>query len=177
MSGGSRHAPGDQGGQPGAGRADQRDQGATGLADRERRCTCGDRLNGCRVFTALASGGGSDDRPGVHVIGAEDLAAKFRTLADDIKGPALEAATRAAALPVLNQVRITEPEGGRTPYKTGTYVDRFRWRPLRRPPSGAPWSWGRTPRRPTTRVWVRRPGQARPRLQPGRPAAHPARSR
>ena len=59
--------------------------------------------------------------PGVHVIGAEDLAAKFRALADDIKGPALEAATRAAALPVLNQVRITEPEGGRTPYKTGTY--------------------------------------------------------
>ena len=59
--------------------------------------------------------------PGVNVIGAGDLAAKFRTLADDIKGPALEAATRAAALPVLNQVRITEPEGGRTPYKTGTY--------------------------------------------------------
>ena len=59
--------------------------------------------------------------PGVHVIGAGDLAAKFRTLADDIRGPALEAATRAAALPVLNQVRITEPEGGRTPYKTGTY--------------------------------------------------------
>ena len=59
--------------------------------------------------------------PGVHVIGAEDLAAKFRALADDIKGPALEAATRAAALPVLNQVRITVPEGGRTPYKTGTY--------------------------------------------------------
>jgi hypothetical protein len=59
--------------------------------------------------------------PGVHVIGAGDLAAKFRTLADDIKGPALEAATRAAALPVLNQVRITEPEGGRTPYKSGTY--------------------------------------------------------
>ena len=59
--------------------------------------------------------------PGVHVIGAEDLAAKFRTLADDIKGPALEAATRAAALPVLNQVRITEPEGGSTPYKSGTY--------------------------------------------------------
>jgi hypothetical protein len=59
--------------------------------------------------------------PGVHVIGAGDLAAKFRALADDIKGPALEAATRAAALPVLNQVRITVPEGGRTPYKTGTY--------------------------------------------------------
>jgi len=59
--------------------------------------------------------------PGIHVIGAGDLAEKFRTLADDIKGPALEAATRAAALPVLNQVRITEPEGGRTPYKTGTY--------------------------------------------------------
>ena len=59
--------------------------------------------------------------PGVHVIGAGDLAEKFRTLADDIKGPALEAATRAAALPVLNQVRITVPEGGRTPYKTGTY--------------------------------------------------------
>jgi len=63
--------------------------------------------------------------PGVHVIGAEDLAAKFRSLADDIKGPALEAATRAAALPVLNQVRITVPEGGRTPYKTGTYRRSF----------------------------------------------------
>ena len=59
--------------------------------------------------------------PGIHVTGVGDLAAKFRALADDIKGPALEAATRAAALPVLNQVRITEPEGGRTPYKTGTY--------------------------------------------------------
>jgi hypothetical protein len=59
--------------------------------------------------------------PGVHVIGAGDLAETFRALADDIKGPALEAATRAAALPVLNQVRITVPEGGRTPYKTGTY--------------------------------------------------------
>jgi len=63
--------------------------------------------------------------PGVHVIGAGDLAEKFRILADDIKGPALEAATRAAALPVLNQVRITEPEGGRTPYKTGTYRRSF----------------------------------------------------
>jgi hypothetical protein len=63
--------------------------------------------------------------PGVHVIGAGDLAAKFRTLADDIKGPALEAATRAAALPVLNQVRVTVPEGGRTPYKTGTYRRSF----------------------------------------------------
>ena len=59
--------------------------------------------------------------PGIHVTGAQDLAAKFRALADDVKGPALEAATRAAALPVLNQVRITVPEGGRTPYKTGTY--------------------------------------------------------
>lgn len=63
--------------------------------------------------------------PGVYVIGAGDLAAKFRSLADDIKGPALEAATRAAALPVLNQVRITVPEGGRTPYKTGTYRRSF----------------------------------------------------
>ena len=63
--------------------------------------------------------------PGVHVIGAGDLAETFRALADDIKGPALEAATRAAALPVLNQVRITEPEGGRTPYKTGTYRRSF----------------------------------------------------
>ncbi len=59
--------------------------------------------------------------PGVHIVGAQDLAETFRALADDIRGPALEAATRAAALPVLNQVRITEPEGGRTPYKTGTY--------------------------------------------------------
>ena len=63
--------------------------------------------------------------PGVNVIGAGDLAAKFRALADDIKGPALEAATRAAALPVLNQVKTTVPEGGRTPYKTGTYRRSF----------------------------------------------------
>lgn len=72
--------------------------------------------------------------PGVHVIGAGDLAEKFRTLADDIKGPALEAATRAAALPVLNQVRITEPEGGRTPYKTGTYRRSFHMETVEKTP-------------------------------------------
>ena len=59
--------------------------------------------------------------PGITLKGGEELAKAFASLADDIRGPALEAATRAAALPVLNQVRITEPEGGRTPYKTGTY--------------------------------------------------------
>ena len=63
--------------------------------------------------------------PGVHIVGAQDLAETFRALADDIRGPALEAATRAAALPVLNQVRITVPEGGKTPYKTGTYRRSF----------------------------------------------------
>ena len=63
--------------------------------------------------------------PGITLKGGEELAKAFATLADDIKGPALEAATRAAALPVLNQVRITEPEGGRTPYKTGTYRRSF----------------------------------------------------
>ena len=63
--------------------------------------------------------------PGIVVKGSEDLAKAFSALADDIKGPALEAATRAAALPVLDQVRITEPEGGRTPYKTGTYRRSF----------------------------------------------------
>ena len=72
--------------------------------------------------------------PGVHVIGAEDLAAKFRALADDIKGPALEAATRAAALPILNQVRITVPEGGRTPYKTGTYRRSFHMETVEKTP-------------------------------------------
>ena len=59
--------------------------------------------------------------PGITLKGGKELAKAFSALADDIKGPALEAATRAAALPVLNQVRITVPEGGRTPYKTGTY--------------------------------------------------------
>ena len=59
--------------------------------------------------------------PGITLKGGEELAKAFAQLADDIRGPALEAATRAAALPVLNQVRITEPEGGRTPYKSGTY--------------------------------------------------------
>ncbi len=59
--------------------------------------------------------------PGITLKGGEELAKAFAALAEDIKGPALEAATRAAALPVLNQVRITIPEGGRTPYKSGTY--------------------------------------------------------
>jgi len=59
--------------------------------------------------------------PGITLKGGKELAKAFASLADDIRGPALEAATRAAALPVLNQVRITEPEGGRTPYKSGTY--------------------------------------------------------
>ncbi len=72
--------------------------------------------------------------PGVHVIGAGDLAEKVRALADDIKGPALEAATRAAALPVLNQVRITVPEGGRTPYKTGTYRRSFHMETVEKTP-------------------------------------------
>ena len=63
--------------------------------------------------------------PAIVVKGGEDLAKAFAALADDIKGPALEAATRAAALPVLNQVRITVPEGGKTPYKTGTYRRSF----------------------------------------------------
>ena len=63
--------------------------------------------------------------PGITLKGGKELAKAFASLADDIKGPALEAATRAAALPVLNQVRITEPEGGRTPYKTGTYRRSF----------------------------------------------------
>ena len=58
---------------------------------------------------------------GITLKGGKELAKAFAALAEDIKGPALEAATRAAALPVLNQVKITEPEGGRTPYKSGTY--------------------------------------------------------
>ncbi len=72
--------------------------------------------------------------PGVHIVGAQDLAETFRALADDIRGPALEAATRAAALPVLNQVRITEPEGGRTPYKTGTYRRGFHMETVEKTP-------------------------------------------
>jgi hypothetical protein len=63
--------------------------------------------------------------PGITLKGGKELAKTFASLADDIRGPALEAATRSAALPVLNQVRITEPEGGRTPYKTGTYRRSF----------------------------------------------------
>src|SRR5690606_36583940 len=117
-----RHAQRDQGGESGAGRADQRDQGATGLADRERRRVCGDRLTGCRVLHRTRLGRlVAVTGPGITLKGGEELAKAFAALAEDIKGPALEAATRAAALPVLNQVRITEPEGGRTLYKTGTY--------------------------------------------------------
>ncbi len=72
--------------------------------------------------------------PGIVVRGGDDLAKAFSKLADDIKGPALEAATRAAALPVLNQVRITVPEGGRTPYKTGTYRRSFHMETVEKTP-------------------------------------------
>ena len=72
--------------------------------------------------------------PGIVVRGGDDLAKAFSKFADDIKGPALEAATRAAALPVLNQVRITVPEGGRTPYKTGTYRRSFHMETVEKTP-------------------------------------------
>jgi hypothetical protein len=72
--------------------------------------------------------------PAIVVKGGEDLAKAFVALAEDIKGPALEAATRAAALPVLNQVRITIPEGGRTPYKTGTYRRGFHMETVEKTP-------------------------------------------
>ena len=72
--------------------------------------------------------------PAIVVKGGEDLAKAFAALADDIKGPALEAATRAAALPILNQVRITVPEGGRTPYKTGTYRRSFHMETVEKTP-------------------------------------------
>jgi len=72
--------------------------------------------------------------PGIVVRGGDDLAKAFSKLAEDIKGPALEAATRAAALPILNQVRITVPEGGRTPYKTGTYRRSFHMETVEKTP-------------------------------------------
>ena len=72
--------------------------------------------------------------PGITLKGGKELAKAFAALADDIKGPALEAATQAAALPVLNQVRITVPEGGRTPYKTGTYRRSFHMETVEKTP-------------------------------------------
>ena len=72
--------------------------------------------------------------PGITLKGGEELAKAFAALAEDIKGPALEAATRAAALPILNQVRITVPEGGRTPYKTGTYRRSFHMETVEKTP-------------------------------------------
>lgn len=72
--------------------------------------------------------------PGIVVKGGKELAKAFASLADDIRGPALEAATRAAALPVLNQVRITVPEGGKTPYKSGTYRRSFHMETVEKTP-------------------------------------------
>lgn len=57
---------------------------------------------------------------GIKFHGGEDLAETFRGLARSVQGDALEAATRAAALPILNQARLTEHEGGHTPYLSGT---------------------------------------------------------
>jgi len=115
--------------------------------------------------------------PGVHVIGAEDLAAKFRTLADDIKGPALEAATRAQRSRCSTRWRITEPEGGRTPYKTGTYRRDWHLETVVKTPErlhrhrpgtishrGPGWSLGSSGADKLGRIYNQ-----------GRPAAHPAR--
>lgn len=62
---------------------------------------------------------------GVKIQGTEDLKKTFERLSDGLQGDFLETATRAGALPVLNQVRITVPEGGRTPYKAGDYRKSF----------------------------------------------------
>ena len=71
---------------------------------------------------------------GLTLKGADDLVKAFKALSDEVRGEALEAATRAAALPVLNQVRITVPEGGRTPYKTGTYRRGFHMETVEKTP-------------------------------------------
>ena len=71
---------------------------------------------------------------GLTLKGADDLVKAFKALSDEVRGEALEAATRAAALPVLNQVRITVPEGGRTPYKTGTYRRSFHMETVEKTP-------------------------------------------
>lgn len=56
----------------------------------------------------------------VKVEGTDDIAELFQALSNDMKGAVLNAATQSAALPILNRVRITIPEGGHTPYKSGT---------------------------------------------------------
>lgn len=61
----------------------------------------------------------------IKISGAAELAKAFQQLSDNVKGIKLEAATRAAALPIQNRVKITVPEGGRTPYKSGTYRRSF----------------------------------------------------
>lgn len=62
------------------------------------------------------------------------LAEKFASLSRRAQSANLEAATRAAALPVLNQLRLTVHEGGRTPYKTGTLRRSFSMETLLRSP-------------------------------------------
>jgi len=163
MSGGSKTRSGEiKGGQPGAGRADQRDQGATGLADRERRCTCGDRLNGCRVFSrARIRGVAPMSDPGVHVIGAEDLAASSAPSPTTSRAPPWRQQPGRQRSRCSTRCGSPSRKAAEPRTRPAPTVDRFRWRPLRRPPSGAPWSWDGRPAGPTTRVWVRRPGQAR----------------
>jgi len=117
--------------------------------------------------------------PGIVVRGGDDLAKAFSKLADDIKGPALEAATRAAALPVLNQVRITEPEGGRTPYKDRpTYRRSFHMETVEKSSERCRVEVGTdAPQARRLEYGFVGPDKTRPRLQSGRPAAHPARTR
>jgi len=63
---------------------------------------------------------------GANVRGGDELRKAFESLADEVKGDNLEVATRSAARPILNQLKLTKNNGGNTPYKTGDYIRSFR---------------------------------------------------
>lgn len=71
----------------------------------------------------------------LRVRGTDDLVAKFEALGKRAQSSALANATKAAALPVLNQIRRTENDGGRTPYKSGTLRRSFAMQVTTRTPT------------------------------------------
>ena len=153
-------------------------------ADRAGQARCRWYIRRRRVFhRACLRGMVPMSDPGHSTLsGRPETSRRFRALADDIKGPgpALEAATRAAALPCSTRCGSPSPKGGRTSRtRPAPTVDRLRWRPAEKK-TGRAVHRGRgdgSPRRPRLEYGFVGPDKlGRVYNQAARPA-HPARTR
>lgn len=72
---------------------------------------------------------------GINVSGGEELRKAFESLAENVQGDYLETATRSAARPILNQLKLTNNSGGNTPYLTGDYIKSIRMTTVQKTPT------------------------------------------